>query len=62
MAILKDKYYKEMCNTLTHYNERNNKSLSNSMIQEAMRKVVGEESITDVNNVTADTFSHASSA
>ena len=50
----------EMCNTLTVYNERNNMPSFNANIQEEMRKVMEEESITDANNLTTDTFSHAS--
>ena len=62
MATSKDKYYMEMCNTLIDYNERNNIPLSKMKIQEAIRKVMEEESITDGNNVAADTFSHAFNA
>ena len=51
-----------MCNTLTDYNDYNNTLLSNSKIQEAIRKVMYEESIMDTNNFTVDTFIHASSA
>ena len=49
-----------MCNILTDYNDRNNTPLSNAKIQEAMRKFMEEESVADSNNVTADTFIHAS--
>ena len=62
MATSKDKYYTEICNTLTGYNDRNNMSLSNMNILEAIRKFMEEESIMDANNVTGDTISHASSA
>ena len=51
----------ETCNTLTDYNGRNNTPLANANIREAIRKVMEEESMTDTNSVTADTFSHASS-
>ena len=60
MKTSKDKYYMEMCNTLTKYNDRNNTPLSNANILEAICKVMEEESITDANNVTTNTFSHAS--
>ena len=46
--------------TLTDYNDRNNTPLSNQKIRETMVKAVEQESILDVNNVTADTFSHTS--
>ena len=62
MATLKNKYYIEICNTLTDYNGRNNTPLSNKKIQEAIRKVMEEESITEDNNIHADTFNHALSA
>ena len=47
-------------NTLTDYNDRKNSPLFNEKIQEAIHKVMDEESISDANNVTADTFSHMS--
>ena len=59
MATSKDKYYTEMFNALPDYNYRNNTPLSKSNIQEAIREVMEEKSITDSNNVTAVTFSHA---
>ena len=62
MATSKDKYYTEMCNTLTDYNDCKNMPLSNANIQETIHKVKEEESITDANNITVDTFSDASSA
>ena len=48
-----------MCNSLSDYNELNKKPLSNANIWLEIRKVMEEEPITDANNVTADTFSHA---
>ena len=39
----KDKYYTEMRDTLTDYNDRNNTPLSNAKIREAIRKVTEEE-------------------
>ena len=51
-----------MCNTLTDSNDRNNTPLFNANIQESIHEVMEEGSITDANNVTADTFSHASNA
>ena len=49
-----------MFKTLTDYNDCNNMRLSNEKIQEAMRKVIEQESISDSNNINADTFSHVS--
>ena len=49
-----------MCNTLTDYNDRKKMTLSNANIQEEMIKFMEEESITDANNITTDTSSHAS--
>ena len=49
-----------MLKTLTDYNDRNNTPFSNAKIQEAIRKVIEEESIADDNNVTVDTFVHTS--
>ena len=60
MTNSKEKYYTEIYRTLTDYNDRNNTPLSNAKTQEEMRKVIEEESISDSNNVTADTFSNAS--
>ena len=59
METLRDKYRTEMYKTLTDYNDRNNTILSNAKIREAIRKVIEEESTVDSNNVTADTFIHA---
>ena len=60
MTPSKDKCYMEMFNTLTDYNDFKNKSLSKLKIQEAIHKVIEEESIADSNNVTVDTFIHES--
>ena len=49
-----------MYKTLTDYNDRNNEPLLNDNIREAISKVIEEESISDTNNVTLDTFSHTS--
>ena len=49
-----------MFRTLTDYNNQNNTPLLNDNIREEIRKVVEEESVSDCNNVTADTFSHMS--
>ena len=57
---LKKKYYTEIFKTLTDYNDRHNALLSNEKTREAIHKVMDEESISDANNVTADTFSHTS--
>ena len=62
IATSKCKYYMEILNTLTDCNNRNNTLLSNANILEAIRKDMEEESLTDANNVTAYTFSHASNA
>ena len=45
-----------MFKNLTDYNDRNNTSLSNDNIWEAILKVIEEESIADSNNITVDTF------
>ena len=50
----------EIFRTLTYYNERNNTPLLIDKIQEAIRKVMEEESISDAKNVTSDTFSNTS--
>ena len=47
-----------MYRNLIDYNDQNNKSLSNEKIREAIHKFIEEESISDANNVTADTLSH----
>ena len=60
MATSWDIYYTEMFMTLTDYNDRNNKPLPNDNILESIRKFIEQESISDANNVTADTFSHTS--
>ena len=60
MATSMDKCYKGMFKTLTDYNNRNNTPLSNAKFQEAIPQVIEKESIEDANNITADTFSHAS--
>ena len=60
MEESRDRYYKEMYKTLTDYNDRKKKPLLNENIQEEIRKVMEEESISDANNVTTDTFSHTS--
>ena len=60
MATSRDRYYKEIFKTLTEYNDRKNTPSSNEKIREAIYKVVEYESISDFNNLTADTFSHAS--
>ena len=60
MATSRDIYYTEMFNTLTDYNDHKNNPFSNAKIQEAIRKVIEEESTADANNVTADTFIHTS--
>ena len=60
MENSKYKYYTEMCNTLTGYNNKNNMPSSNANIWEVMRKVMVEESTTYANIITADKFSHVS--
>ena len=60
VATSSDKYYLEMFKTLTDFNDHNNAPLSNEKIQEAIHKVVDEESISYANNVSANTFSHTS--
>ena len=62
METSREKAYTEMFNTLTDYNDHNNTPLSNANILESIRKVIEEESIVDANNVTTDTFSHASNS
>ena len=62
METSNDNYYTDMCNTINYYNDHNNTPLSNANIREAICKVMKEKSITDANNITADTFSHASNS
>ena len=62
---MKEKYFTELINTITTFNDNNNTPLSNMNMWDDILKVVmedEEESITDANNVTADAFSHASSS
>ena len=62
MLEKKGKYYTELSNTVTTFNENNDGTLSSVNIREAIMKVMmeyGEESIMDSNNVPADTFSYA---
>ena len=47
-----------MFRSLTDYNDRKNMPLSKANIQEAILKVIEQESIVDANIVTVDTFSH----
>ena len=60
IAASSENYYTEIFNNLTDYNDRSNMPLSNSKIQEAIYKVIEEESIDDANNFTAYAFSLAS--
>ena len=61
----KEKYYTELSNTITTFNNNNKSPLSNANIRKMILKVMlgdKEESITDASNITADAFSHASSS
>ena len=49
-----------MYKTITDYNEHNNTPLLNKKIWEEIRTIIKEESISDANDITADTFIHAS--
>ena len=63
MLELKEKYYTNLSNTINTFNDSNKLPLSNMKIREAILKVMRwyeEGSITDANNVTDDTFIHAS--
>ena len=65
MLEKKEKYYTEMSNTITTFNEKNDAPLFNANIREAIVIFMmedEEESITDANTVTADAFSHTSSS
>ena len=55
MANVKDKYWTEMYNTITNYNDRNHTPLSNVKIAEAIDKIILEEQA-EANNNTVDTF------
>ena len=55
---LKRQLLYKMYKTLTFFNDQKNTPLSNEKIQEAMLKVIEEESISDTNHVTLDTFTH----
>ena len=60
MENSKDKYYTELCNTITNYNDCKNTPLSNMNIWEEILQVMREEeeeSMRDADNVTDDTFS-----
>ena len=43
MATSKDKYYTELCNTITDYNDRNNMPLSNVNICESILQVMRKD-------------------
>ena len=61
---LKENYYTELSFTITNFNDSINMPLSNLNIREAvLRVMIADEEgyITDSNNVTSETFSHASS-
>ena len=45
-----------MYKTLTNYNDKNNTPLLNEKIREAIHKVIEEESMSDANNLSAETF------
>ena len=62
IATSREKYYTKIYDTLIGHNDRNNASLSNENIQDAIHKVITEEesdshNITlDAHNVTSDTL------
>ena len=65
MLEKKEKYYTELSNNMTNFNDNNNTPWSKLNIWEAISKVMmedEEESITDANNVPTDVFSHVPSS
>ena len=62
ISTSKYNYYTYIFITPTGYNDYNNMPLSNTNIREEIRNGMEKKSIKDANNVTADTFNHASSA
>ena len=42
MATTKDKYYTKMLETLVDYNDRNNSSVSNEKLRQAVSRVMAE--------------------
>ena len=56
MENVKDKYCMEMYNTITNYNDRNHKPLSNANIREVIDKLILEQQA-ELNNIMVDTFS-----
>ena len=62
MVTPKDKHYTKMLETLVDYNYRNNASLYNENLQQAISTVMAEQEaeecnvIFDTNNVTMDNF------
>ena len=65
MLEKEEKYYTELSNTMTTFNDNHNTPLSSVKIQEAVLKVMmedEEESILDAYNIAADVFSHVYSS
>ena len=60
MTNSRDRHCTENFETLTDYNYCNNTPLSYSKIRDAICNVLEEESISDVNNVTEETFNNTS--
>ena len=63
MSENKEKYYTELSNTVTNFNNNTKFPLFNTNIREEILKFMmedEEESITDANNINADAFSHVS--
>ena len=58
MAILKDKYFEKMLQTLVDHNDHHNAPFSNENLQQAVIKVMveTEEEERNANNVNMDTF------
>ena len=56
MENSKGKYWSEMYDTVTDYNDRNHTSFSNAKIREAINQVILEEQA-EVNSLTVDMFS-----
>ena len=55
MKNTKEKYWSEMYDTITNYNDRNYTPLSNTNIREAIDKEIMEEQAEE-NNATVDAF------
>ena len=56
MATPRDKYYTELCRTITYYNDHNGAPFSNEKIPDVINRFILEEE-SDPHNVPLETFS-----